>query len=211
MVLVAVVVMLAGADVVSANLLTNANLNEPSNNDGWAGSGWVSWGGPGGRPEWADRAGAGRGAAAYGWAAGSSFGFFQDVPATRGVTYDFSIWVLKEANYPEEMTQIKIEWVDATGQHLGGDIVRDISGQATDSFTRFRVSGRTTNAACTHARAVVYTQWATSTNWNGLAIKFDDASMVAVPGTLLELSDTDSGSEWALPGRLMSWLAIVTE
>ena len=198
------VAVLLPAGLASANLLVGGDFSSPDN-EGWAQSGWVSWGGPGGRPLWADRAGTGRGAAAYGWAEASELGLYQDVPASAGLTYTFSIWVKKEPNYHEHSTLLKLEWVDAQHNLLGDAEVTNITGQAGETFAKFSVSGRTLNPACAYVRVVAFTRWNTPTAWNGLVLMFDDASLVPQSGALIEISGMHAMDVRSHLGLLVPW------
>ncbi len=180
----------------SASLLANGAFGTPDN-ESWAGSSWIAWG-ESGRTTWAARDELGRGVGMFGWTAGSNAGLFQDVPATSGVTYTFSIWVRKEINYNEDWTHLKIEWRGAGFEDLGGTISTNIVGQAGSTYTKFTISGSTTDTLCRYARAVVMTEWSTPTNAWWATIQFDDASLVAEPAAVIMLS----GVSWIVIGTM---------
>jgi len=185
--LVAALFFLAIGSACSADALNSGDFNSPDN-ESWDNAGWQGHWGSCGRPSWAEREGTGRGVAAYGWGSGEGVGFFQDVPATAGVTYTFSIWVKKEPNYSENYTHLKIEWLDSSHAQLGDTISTNIAGQSTSTYGKFAISGSTTNPACAFARAVVMTEWTTPTNNWWATMQFDDASLVAEPGTVIQIS-----------------------
>ena len=172
------------------NLLINGNFNSPDNN-AMDNSGWNAWWAGErlcGRETWADRAYNGRGFAAYGWGAASFVGIYQDVAATPGVTYSFTVWIKKESNFNENYTEIKLEWKDSNFSDLGGTVGLNLTGQAGTSYARYTVSGSSTNPACAYVRPVIYTQWGVPATNNSATIHFDDAELVAEPGSMILIS-----------------------
>ena len=182
------ILMAQSVSLCHANMLTYGNFDTPDN-EWWADSGWTSWG-LGGRMRGAARGDGGRGVAAYGGAItnGTWMGFYQDVPATSGVTYTFTIWVRKEIHYNEDSTELKLEWKDSHYTDLGGTFITNISRQAAPTFIKFTLSGSTINPACAYVRPIVFTRWLTPTNDQMTTMQFDDASLEAEPAAVIEIS-----------------------
>jgi hypothetical protein len=180
------ILMAQSVSLCHANKLTYGNFDTPDN-EWWADSGWTSWG-LGGRMRWAARGDGGRGVAAYGGEATNELGFYQNVPATSGVTYTFTIWVRKEINYNEEHTELKLEWKDSHYADLGGTFITNISSQAGPTFTKFTLSGSTINPACAYVRPIVFTRWLTPTNDQMTTMQLDDASLEVESAAVIEIS-----------------------
>lgn len=172
------------------NLLINGDFNSPDDNlmdySGW--SAWWAGDRPCGRETWADRAYNGRGFAVYGWGEGSLVGIYQNVAATCGVTYTFTVWVKKEINYDEEYTEIKLEWKDADMADLGGSCFTNLTAQTGPTYTLYTISGSTTNPVCAYVRPVIYTQWNTPAVTESASMQFDDAELVIEPAAVILIS-----------------------
>ena len=172
----------------SGNELKDGGFTTPDS-ESWDGSSWSTWTATSvcGRPTWADRLNSGRGAAAYGWYNANELGFFQDVPGAAFVTYNFSIWVRKERNYNEDVTQLKIEWLDRNRNWLSESIVSNITGRSSANYALFTVTGSTTDTNCEIVRVVAWARWKTPTNTTWATLQLDDADLTAVAPTVLRI------------------------
>ncbi|MFH0880717.1 MAG: hypothetical protein V2A34_13460 [Lentisphaerota bacterium] len=175
------------------NELKNGSFDAPDD-EWWAGSSWSIWTDPDvcGRPWWAERThpqewSGRRGAAAFGWENANEMGLYQDVAGGAHVVYTFTVWVRKERNYNEDFTQLNIEWLDRNRNWLGGNICSNITGRASNDFTRFTVTGSTTNTHCAIVRAVIWAKWKTPTNTSTVSLQFDDAELTARPPTIIRI------------------------
>ena len=170
-----------------ANILNNGTFDTPDN-VWWANSGWQV-----GDPA-AVKLLPPAGVAAEGWPPmavdnqRNGMGFYQDVAATSGVTYTFTIWVREGDQLQRGLHRTKLEWKDSHGTDLGGTLITNISGQAGPTFTKFTISGSTINPACAYVRPVMYTQWLTPTNSQTATMQFDDASLEAEPAAVIMIS-----------------------
>jgi hypothetical protein len=180
---------LAGLCPAGENLLQNGSFDQPDN-IGWSGSEWSIWTAENqcGREPWAERTNtSGRGAAAYGWNSANEMGIYQDASGAADTLYVFSVWVKKEVNYNEAQTELKIEWLDDALGRLGGDVVSNITGQAGTTYTKFTVTGSSTNAECAVARIVIHTQWNNPAITSKASMQFDDVILRAYPATVIQV------------------------
>ena len=172
------------------DLLVNGDFNNPDDNL-MDYSGWYAWWSgerPCGRETWADRAYNGRGFAVYGWGEGSLVGIYQNVAATCGVTYTFTVWVKKEIHYDEAYTELKLEWKDADMADLGGSCFTNLTSQTGPTYALYSISGSTTNLACAYVRPVIYAQWNTPTVTESASMQFDDAALTIEPAAVILIS-----------------------
>ena len=138
------------------------------------------------RESWRSHSGSWEGAIRGTWAGNNNGGWWQEKPATPGVTYTFSLWVWADNTWTNQNAQgIKLEFLDGTTNGPGNTI-----SAVTNSFTGIGESWAQktlqgtapTNAAW--IRVVVYASDVGSAG----ALQFDDIDLVAEPGTVIILS-----------------------
>ena len=147
-----------------ANMLTNPGFE--------TGGGWSKSGNMGTEP-WGSRS-ALTGMVFYGWTA-SPAGFSQEVAAVSG-TYTFAIWACRESNYLASSTQIRIEWLNASGVSIQSTTVGNYTSLPNDgAYHQIYVSGTCTSSDLARVRVSVNGSWTPS--GGACSFMFDDADL----------------------------------
>lgn len=191
-IVVSLVLVLGAVASARGNLLSNSGFED----QGWSSGAAVNWQwmnpdvhgsswGNASRENWRAHGGTWEATIRGSWAGGVDGGWWQEVPATPGVTYTFSAWFWADGSWTNQADQgIKIEFF--SGTNSGGPIISAVSNLfqgVAESWVQKSVSG-VCPAGATWARAVV---WASAVGDNG-ALQCDDASLVAEPGTVILIS-----------------------
>ena len=189
-----VLVLILGINLPSeGNILSNSGFEDEGSalyqavnwewmNPSWHGSTW----GTATRESWRAHGGTWEATIRGNWAGDNNGGWWQEVPATSGVTYTFSAWFWADASWTNQSEQgMKIEFCSGTysGETLVLQAATNFDGIG-ESWVQKTVSGVCPPGA-TWARVVV---WANSVGSDG-ALQMDDFSLVAEPGTVILMSD----------------------
>jgi hypothetical protein len=160
-----IALLLAIVSVGSANMLSDPGFE--------TGGSWLKTGNVGTEP-WGSRSFA-TGMVFYGWTP-SPAGFSQEVAAVSG-TYTFAIWACRESNYLASSTQIRIEWLNASGVSIQSTTVGDYSSLPNDgSYHHIFVSGTCTSSDLARVRVSVNGSWSLP-GVGACSFMFDDADL----------------------------------
>jgi hypothetical protein len=188
--------LLTGTEQAMANLLLNHGFEEAGTTSEDAVN-W-QWGNPfinGGRwgtaarRDWHVRTGSWGATIQGSWAGGQGGGWWQEVRATPGVAYTFSCWFKADSNWVNQEDQgIKIEFY--TGEHNGTTMISD-QRLYFDGVGEAWVQKTVSAVAPPDAQWVRVIIWADGVGQYG-AIHFDDAALVAEPGTVIIISSASA-------------------
>ena len=182
------------------NMLSNANV-ELGISGGWQGISQV------GSADWAALAGA-SGVYIAGWNGYSYGAISQKVNATRG-TYTFAVWARREEGYNTRETQLRLEWLDASGVQVCSPTIADGSRLPADGgWHHLYVTGKCTNSNIAAVRGVFYSAFGIKLS-DRCSLMIDNASLY--PGVYTGVYavanggfEVGEGNEW----RGSSWYAL---
>lgn len=202
------VFMLAVTVMSHAQLLSNGTFEACTDENGWTGMGWTSWG-DFRNQSWAAHAG-NRGGFVPGWDTGLGYGgIYQDVASTTTGAYTLSIWVLMETNFNPTKFDIKLEYYASDhGTVVQTEtVVSNVTAPRDGFWHQYFVTGVATSPSMAFIRPVIGVDWAAALDGSSTACLFDDiqiyqGSYTGVPLfgiTGFEDGQADSwrGSEWA--------------
>lgn len=184
--------LVAMVNSAGANLLNNAGFEDAGTTDDEAR--YWQWDNPnlnGGRwgtaarRQWHVRTGSWGGTIMGTWAGDASGGWWQEAPATPGVTYTLSGWFKADNNWTNQTSQgITIEFYagENNGQTRISDEVYHFDGIG-ESWVQKTVSA----VAPPNARWVRAVIWVNNVGDQG-ALHFDDIALIPEPGTVIILS-----------------------
>jgi hypothetical protein len=170
-----------------ANMLVNPGFETSA---GWLRSGNVDY------YDWAPRSGS-SGLVFQSWIA-SPAGFSQEVAAASG-TYTFSIWGCAETNYAQLGTELKLEWLNASGVSIQETTVSNYTLAKDASWHNLFVSGTCTSSDLARVRVSVRASWSIGSG-GGISFMLDDADLYSGPyaGTRLSNGSFEykAGGSW---------------
>ncbi|MFN3409362.1 MAG: immunoglobulin domain-containing protein [Limisphaerales bacterium] len=162
---------LMATSALASNLLLNPGFDSGS---GTTAANWTKYGAAN-RETWANRTGT-HGMSLQWWV-GFTGGFYQDVAAQPGYTYDLTAWFLDDAAaVVTSQYSMKLEWLDSTGTNILGLVSNNISPLVNNTWQQLGLSG-TAPAGTVFARVVFEGDLMVS----GETLKIDDVELLATP------------------------------